>query len=79
MVRNLYGLLVGINHYADPNLDLQGCINDITEIEEYLNNRLDRNQYQLHLRTLKDQQATRDAVVEGIKVARLTPAATRRL
>ena len=67
MVRNLYGLLVGINHYADPNLDLEGCINDITEIEEYLNNRLDRNQYQLHLRTLKDQQATRDAVVEEFR------------
>ncbi len=65
MARNLYALLVGIDKYSDPKHRLQGCVNDITAIEEYLNERFDKKEYQLHLRSLKDHQATREAVIDG--------------
>ncbi|MUG91483.1 caspase [Scytonema sp. UIC 10036] len=65
MARNLYALLVGIDKYPDPNHHLQGCVNDITAIEEYLNERFDKKEYQLHLRSLKDEQATRKGVIDG--------------
>ncbi|BAZ37666.1 peptidase C14 caspase catalytic subunit p20 [Calothrix sp. NIES-4101] len=64
---NLYALLVGIDNYPDPNHCLQGCVNDITAIEEYLNERFDKKEYQLYLQTLKDNQATRKAVIDGFR------------
>ncbi|MBD2773570.1 caspase family protein [Iningainema tapete] len=67
MIRNLYALLVGIDNYPDPNHCLQGCVNDITVIEEYLNERFDRKEYQLHLLTLKNDQATREAVIHDFR------------
>lgn len=67
MSGNLYALLVGIDNYPDPNHRLQGCVNDITAIEEYLNERFDKKEYQLHLQTLKDDQATRKAVIDGFR------------
>lgn len=67
MTNEIYALLVGIDNYPDPNHRLEGCINDITAIEEYLNERFDRQEYQLHLQTLKDEQATREAVINGFR------------
>ncbi|MBN4006374.1 caspase family protein [Nostoc sp. LPT] len=67
MTRNLYALLIGIDNYPDLNHRLQGCVNDITAIEEYLKERLDQKEYQLHLQTLKDDQATRQAVIDGFR------------
>jgi len=67
MTHNLYALLVGIDNYPDFNHQLQGCVNDITAIEEYLNERFDKKEYQLHLQTLKNNQATRKAVIEGFR------------
>lgn len=65
--RNIYVLLVGIDNYPNPNHCLQGCVNDIIAIEEYLNERFDKKEYQLHLLTLKDEQATREAVINGFR------------
>ncbi|WP_375514188.1 caspase family protein [uncultured Nostoc sp.] len=65
--RKLYALLVGIDNYPDPNHRLEGCVNDITAIEEYLNERFDKQEYQLYLQTLKDEQATREAVIDGFR------------
>ncbi|BAZ08643.1 peptidase C14 caspase catalytic subunit p20 [Calothrix sp. NIES-4071] len=65
--RKLYALLVGIDNYPDPNHRLQGCVNDIIAIEEYLNERFDQKEYQLHLLTLKDGQATREGVINGFR------------
>uniref|UniRef100_UPI0035CA1F04 caspase family protein n=1 Tax=uncultured Nostoc sp. TaxID=340711 RepID=UPI0035CA1F04 len=65
--RKLYALLVGIDNYPNPNHRLQGCVNDITAIEEYLNERFDKQEYQLYLQTLKDEQATREGVIDGFR------------
>lgn len=67
MTKKIYALLVGIDNYPDPNHRLEGCVNDITAIERYLNGRFDRQKYQLHLQTLKDKQATREAVINGFR------------
>lgn len=63
MTNQIYALLVGIDNYPDPNHRLKGCVNDITAIKEYLNERFDKQEYQLHLQTLTDEQATREAVI----------------
>ena len=67
MIRNLYALLVGIDEYPDTNHCLQGCVNDITAIEQYLNERFDKQGYQLHLLTLKDEQAKRQAIINNFR------------
>lgn len=67
VTRNLYVLLVGIDNYPNPNHRLQGCVNDIKAIAEYLDERFERTEYQLHLKTLKDEQATRKAIINGFR------------
>ncbi|NEP54474.1 MAG: caspase family protein [Moorea sp. SIO3C2] len=71
MVKKIYALLVGIDRYAPDSViqvdPLQGYANDITAIEEYLNERLDREEYQLHLQKLINEQATREAVINGFR------------
>ena len=70
-VRQIYALLVGIDRYAPDSViqvnPLQGCVNDITAIEEYLNERFDLEKYQLQLQKLINEQATREAVVNGFR------------
>lgn len=63
---NIYALLVGIDEYLNVS-PLQGCINDITAIKEYLEGRVDTDGYQLHLRTLLNKDATRQAVIDGFR------------
>ena len=67
MNRNIYALLVGIDEYVSPVSPLQGCVNDITAIKEYLKGRVDTDGYQLHLRTLLNQDATRQAIINGFR------------
>ena len=66
MKRNIYALLVGIDEYVNVS-PLQGCINDIAAIKEYLEGRVDTDGYQLHLHTLLNQNATRQAVIDGFR------------
>ena len=67
MTRNLYALLVGINEYPHPISRLSGCVNDILAVEEYLKERVAKDGYQLHLHKLLDQEATRQAIIEGFQ------------
>jgi hypothetical protein len=71
MTRKLYGLLVGIDDYPSPVPKLEGCVNDVNAIAEYLNNRIDTSQYELHLKRLttngEDDKPTRKAVIKGFK------------
>ena len=67
MSRNIYALLVGIDEYVSPVPPLKGCVNDITAVKEYLEGRLVTDGYQLHLRTLFNQEATRQAIIDGFR------------
>lgn len=67
MIRNLYALLVGIDEYPNPGARLFGCVNDITSVKEYLEQYLASDSYQLHIKTLLDNQATRDNIIQGFQ------------
>src|SRR5262245_53167101 len=70
MAGKLYALLVGIDRYEGPVQALQGCVNDIHRLKEYLRPEPaapptadDRVQ----LRVLLNEQATRQAVIDGFR------------
>ncbi|MBD1856721.1 MULTISPECIES: caspase family protein [Leptolyngbya] len=65
MTRRIYALLVGIDRYIHPVSPLQGCVNDVIAIEEYLRGRVNQKDCELHLQVLLDQAATRTAVIQG--------------
>lgn len=67
MRRNIYAFLVGIDKYPNGVRSLQGCVNDIEEIEVFLRTQLNLEKYQLHLKKLLNQNATRAAVIDGFK------------
>lgn len=63
---NVYALLVGINKYKNVT-GLNGCVADIAAVQEFLENRLDRETYDLHELLLNDEAATRDAIINEFK------------
>lgn len=67
MGRNLYALLVGIDDYVTPVAPLKGCVNDILAVKAYLEGRVATDGYQLHLRTLLNQEAPRQAIIDGFR------------
>ncbi|MCP6762317.1 MAG: caspase family protein [Fischerella sp. CENA71] len=67
MTRNIYALLVGIDEYISPVPPLKGCVNDIMAVKEYLQQRVSEDGYQLHLRTILNQNATRQAIIDGFR------------
>ena len=58
-------LLVGINRYANPDFDLYGAVHDAHNMQELLTGHLGFNADQIRL--LTDEQATRDAILTGIR------------
>lgn len=67
MTSKVYALLVGIDNYAAPVTPLQGCVNDVMAMEEYLRSRVKAEGWELHLKILKDEQATRQAIIDGFR------------
>ena len=71
--QNFYALLVGINDYSNPEnaagseANLQGCVNDMEAWQRYVEKRAEETGYQLHLKTLKNEQATRQAIIDGFQ------------
>ncbi len=67
MNRNIYALLVGIDEYPEPVSSLNGCVNDIQTIQNYLQERVAKDGYQLHLYKLLNQKATRQGIIDGFR------------
>lgn len=67
MPRIIYALLIGIDSYPSQITPLKGCINDVIAVEEYLNARIAEDDFQLRIRTLKNQEATRQAIIDGFR------------
>ena len=67
MTRNIYALLVGIDAYAKPVPPLRGCVNDISAVKEYLEGRVSNEGYKLYSRILLNQDATRQAMIDGFR------------
>jgi len=58
-------LLVGINRYRMPGVDLQGCVNDITNIRDIL---LKYFGFEVKdIRALADDRATKKAIIERLE------------
>jgi hypothetical protein len=68
MPRVIHALLVGIDDYPRPIPKLQGCVNDIDAFATYLSERVAKDTgVALHLRTLKNGEATRQAVIDTFR------------
>ena len=67
MAKTVYALLAGIDSYPQPVRPLRGCTNDITRMETYLCARITGERGELKLRVLKNDAATRDAVIAGFR------------
>lgn len=67
MKKNIYALLVGIDKYPMPVSSLQGCVNDVTAIEKYLETRIKTEGWELHLQILQNEEATREAIIDGFR------------
>jgi len=68
MSRTIYALLIGIDDYQPPVPKLRGCVNDIEAFAEYLSERVAKDKgVGLELKTLKNKEATREAVVDTFR------------
>jgi pimeloyl-ACP methyl ester carboxylesterase len=67
VTKTIYALMIGIDSYPAPVPPLRGCVNDITAFEHYLQGRVDRDVCELHIRTLVNETATRQAVIDGFR------------
>ena len=65
--RTVYSLLVGIDAYRAPVPALHGCVNDVVAIGDLLSQRVAGAGLRLEPKTLIDQQATRQAVIDGFR------------
>ena len=68
MSRAVYALLVGIDDYPRPIPPLRGCVNDLDAFAAYLSERVAKDKgVALNLKTLKNAEATRQAVIDGFR------------
>ncbi len=70
MTKNIYALLVGIDNYhpASGITPLNGCVNDIDAVEEYLQKRVAADgKWEVKPLILKNQDATRSEIINGFQ------------
>ncbi len=67
MTRNIYALLVGIDNYPPPVSPLKGSVNDVIAVAGYLQERVTKEGYELYIQMLANQQATRQAIIDGFR------------
>lgn len=58
-------LLVGINKYKLPGSDLQGCVNDVTNVRDLLLKYFGFGVSDI--RVITDERATKEAILDGLK------------
>lgn len=65
MTTTVYSLLVGIDHYPSPIPSLRGCVADIEAVHTFLQARISEQGSRYKPLILKNEQATRDAIIDG--------------
>ena len=65
--RTLRALLVGIDGYTSPVPALHGCVNDVDAVARLLTRRAADAGDRLELVVLRDQEATRQAVIDAFR------------
>lgn len=67
MARIIYSLFVGIDAYQAPVPALHGCVNDITQIHDYLKERIQSEGDTFEPLMLTNEKATRQAIMDGFR------------
>jgi len=65
MNRKLFALLIGIDEYPEGVPSLKGCINDVNDARDFLENYF--NHCDLHIKTLKNNRATRAGIIKQFR------------
>jgi len=65
-MKRVFALLVGINDYPAPIPRLRGCVNDLEAMAAFLSERIQPPDAYLAV-ALRNEEATRDAVIAGFK------------
>ena len=63
-MNNLYAVLIAINQYPNPAHCLRGCVNDRNLFEAMLKERYGQT-YHLHIKTLTNEEASRNNIIES--------------
>lgn len=66
-MKTLYALLVAINDYLPPVNPLAGCLNDLKELQAYLEAHCQANGHNFQPLVLANEQATRNNLIEGFE------------
>jgi hypothetical protein len=66
VARTVYALFAGINDYPDP-WPLSGCVRDVEGVQAYLRERVGGEGCRLEAHVLMDQEATRQALIDGFR------------
>ncbi|MDX2249280.1 MAG: caspase family protein [Bacteroidia bacterium] len=61
--KNIYALLVGIDKYKHPVPALDGCVNDMRAMRDFLDRKARRNGIPLKMEVLENEDATRQNIV----------------
>lgn len=64
-MKNVYAFFVAIDDYPLPHHRLNGCVNDMEAMKSFIEQRFDTKTANLNLRVLRNEEATREALVEG--------------
>lgn len=65
---NLIALIVGIDNYPTPLPALDGCVNDAQAFNKYLSDWCEVNNYTYNVKTLFNEQSTRQNVTDAFSV-----------
>lgn len=63
--KKLYALLIGIDKYAQPRMNLAGCVSDVQRWEEFL--KKNYVHLELHIKMLLNEEATRQNVIDTFR------------
>ncbi|MFT5917205.1 MAG: pimeloyl-ACP methyl ester carboxylesterase [Flammeovirgaceae bacterium] len=66
-MKNVFALMIGIDNYPIERHRLRGCVNDMLAMKSYLEGRFDANNFKLNIKALKDEEATRDNIIDGFQ------------
>lgn len=64
-MQKLFALLVAIDEYPIDRHRLNGCVNDLNDVESYLSNHFDKETVDYRPLILLNEEATRENIIKG--------------
>ena len=66
-MQTIHALFIGINNYPIAAHRLQGCLNDVTAMEQFFTQHASVNELSFRLKKLTDEAATRQGIINGFE------------